>query len=75
MKNLNIDLENETLTIEVDLSKNYGNSRSGKSILIASSEGNKRILKIEYPERFIYLGIFVYETKEDYRKEYNHAKI
>ena len=43
MKNVNMQLEGTVLTIKVDLSKNYAPSNSGKSFVIASTEGNKGI--------------------------------
>lgn len=36
-------LEGEILTIKVDLSKEFGPSSSGKTIIIASTEGNQSI--------------------------------
>ena len=36
-------VEGNKLTITVDLSQRYGKSSSGKSIIIASSEGNQAI--------------------------------
>ena len=43
MKNIEMKVEGNTLTITVDLSQRYGKSSSGKSIIIASSEGNQAI--------------------------------
>jgi len=40
MKNVELKLSGTTLTITVDLSKEYGLSSSGKSLIIASTEGN-----------------------------------
>ena len=40
MKNVKMEVKGSKLLIEVDLSKNFGASRSGKSKVIASSEGN-----------------------------------
>ena len=40
MKNVDMKLEGNILSIKVDLSKNFGESKSGKSITIASTEGN-----------------------------------
>ncbi len=39
-KNVQTELKGHILTIKVDLSKNFGESKSGKSIVIASTEGN-----------------------------------
>ena len=40
MKNVEMKVEGETLIIRVDLSKEFGPSSSGKTIIIASTEGN-----------------------------------
>jgi len=43
MQNVTTKIENNKLIIEVDLDKNFGASKSGKSTVIASSLGNKAI--------------------------------
>jgi len=43
MKNVTTKLEGTKLTIEIDLEKEFGPSSSGKSVIIASSEGNKEV--------------------------------
>ena len=43
MKNIEMKVEGNKLKITVDLSERYGKSSSGKSIIIASSEGNQAI--------------------------------
>jgi len=55
MKNVDLSIEGNILTIKVDLSKEFGKSSSGKSILIASSEGNYAI-----PGREEKVGLNVY---------------
>lgn len=40
MKNMEMSREGSKLIIEVDLTKDFGVSKSGKSKIIASSEGN-----------------------------------
>ena len=41
MKNVKIIVDKDNiLTIEVDLNENHGESKTGKSIVIASTEGN-----------------------------------
>ena len=41
MKNVKMVVDKDSiLTIKVDLNENYGESKSGKSIIIASTEGN-----------------------------------
>lgn len=59
MKNVEISSEGKILTIKVDLSKNFGESKSGKSITIASTEGN-----ISVPgDDEIKIGLNVYRKK------------
>ena len=43
MKNVEISVTGDKLHIEVDLSQDFGPSSSGKSITIASTEGNKAV--------------------------------
>ncbi|OPL09469.1 MAG: hypothetical protein AVO38_10950 [delta proteobacterium ML8_D] len=43
MKNVEIKVEGNILTITVDLTKDYGRSKSGKTIIIASTEGNHKV--------------------------------
>ena len=40
MKNVEMTVEGKTLIIKVDLSKDFGPSKSGKTIIIASTEVN-----------------------------------
>lgn len=42
-KNITYTLDGNKLTLEIDLSKDFGPSASGKTIIIASSEGNKDV--------------------------------
>ena len=56
MKNCEMKLEGTILTITVDISKEYGTSSSGKSIIIGSTEGN-----VSIPEKEdIKIGLNVY---------------
>ena len=58
MKNVDIKVEGQILTIKVDLSKEFGPSASGKTIIIASTEGN-----ISVPDRDEKIGLNVYRKK------------
>lgn len=40
MKNIEMKIDGNVLTVKIDLAKNFGPSSSGKSIIIASTEGN-----------------------------------
>jgi len=42
-KNVDIRVENGKAIIVVDLTKNFGRSKSGKSTIIATTEGNMAI--------------------------------
>jgi hypothetical protein len=43
MKNIEIKIEGDQAIIKIDLSKEFGLSKSGKSQVIATSEGNVSI--------------------------------
>lgn len=59
MKNVEMKVEDNILTIKVDLTKEFGPSSSGKTIIIASTEGN-----ISIPEKDdIKIGLNVYKKK------------
>ena len=55
MKNIEMTIENETLVIKIDLSKEFGPSKSGKTIIVASTEGN-----VSLPEREEKIGLNLY---------------
>jgi hypothetical protein len=55
MKNIDMKVEGDMLVIKVDLSKSFGQSSSGKSIIVASTEGN---VTIEGREEKIGLNVY-----------------
>lgn len=55
MKNVEMSLEGDILTIKVDLSKDFGKSASGKSVIVATTEGNKTV-----PGRDEKVGLNIY---------------
>lgn len=58
-KNVDMAVEGNILTIKVDLSKDFGPSSSGKTTIIASTEGN-----ISIPGREeIKIGLNIYKRK------------
>lgn len=59
MKNVEMTVEANTLKIKVDLSKEFGPSSSGKTIIIASTEGNVSIPGAEEKK----IGLNVYRKK------------
>lgn len=40
MTNVETKIEGNILTLKIDLSKSYGPSKSGKTIIVASTQGN-----------------------------------
>ena len=58
MKNVQMTVAGNMLTITVDLTKEFGPSSSGKTIIIASTEGN-----VAVPEREEKIGLNVYRKK------------
>ncbi len=58
MKNVEMKVEGNILTIKVDLSKEFGPSSSGKTTIIASTEGN-----ISVSDRDEKVGLNVYKKK------------
>lgn len=54
MKNIEISTKGNTLALTIDLGKTQGPSKSGKSVVIATTGGNKEIAP------GIYLGANVY---------------
>jgi hypothetical protein len=55
MKNVEIKIEGNAMTITVDLSKTFGSSKSGKTTTIASTEGNQAV------SPGVFLGLNVYK--------------
>jgi hypothetical protein len=58
MKNVEMKVEGNILTIKVDLTREFGPSASGKTIIIASTEGNDSV-----PDREEKVGLNVYRKK------------
>lgn len=55
MKNIEMSVEGEVLVIKVDLTKEFGPSKSGKTVIVASTEGN-----VSVPDRDEKIGLNVY---------------
>lgn len=58
MKNVEMSVDGDILTIKVDMSKEFGPSSSGKTIIIATTEGNQPV-----PGRIEKIGLNVYKKK------------
>lgn len=56
MKNVETKIEGTILTIKVDLSKTFGPSKSGKTIIVASTEGPVRVGEVS-------VGLNVYKGR------------
>ena len=59
MKNVEMKVKNNKLTIEIDLTKDYGESKSGKSLTVATTGGNQSVPEHED----IKIGINVFKKK------------
>lgn len=59
MKNVEMHVEGNILTIKVDLAKEFGKSASGKSVIVATTEGNQPIPGAEGKK----IGLNIYEKK------------
>ena len=60
MKNVELILEGDILTIRVDLRQTFGPSSSGKTTIIASTEGNVPV----GPDRGEKIGLNVYRSRK-----------
>ncbi|MDH4193820.1 MAG: hypothetical protein OEY80_02720 [Nitrospirota bacterium] len=58
MKNVELTVDGTMLTIKIDLSKDFGPSSSGKTTIIASTEGN-----VSIPGREEKIGLNIYKKK------------
>ncbi|TET38448.1 MAG: hypothetical protein E3J72_02865 [Planctomycetota bacterium] len=59
MKNVEMKIEGDILTITVDLAKDFGPSKSGKTTIIATTSGN-----VSLPENEeIKIGLNIYKRK------------
>jgi hypothetical protein len=64
MKNVSMQVNGNKLIIEVDLTKEFGPSSSGKTIIIASTEGNVSI-PVSTPEfDGVKVGLNVYKKPQ-----------
>jgi ABC-type molybdate transport system ATPase subunit len=59
MQNVELEVKGKKLTITVDLTKDFGPSKSGKTTIIATTAGN-----VDVPEHpGVKLGLNLYRTK------------
>jgi len=57
MQNVEWEIKGDKLIIEIDLKKDFGPSKSGKTITIASTRGNQ---KVEGTDAIIGLNVYKY---------------
>ena len=57
MENVKWEIRDNKLIIEIDLTQEFGHSKSGKTISIASTKGNQ---KIEGTDAIIGLNVYKY---------------
>ncbi len=62
MKNVEMSVDGNILTIKVDLTKEFGPSSSGKTIIIASTEGNQSVPGREA----VKVGLNIYKSVSEY---------
>ena len=60
MKNVKATVNRQILTIEVDLTRTFGLSKSGKTVIIASTEGNIKVEREDGKEVFVGLNVYQY---------------
>jgi hypothetical protein len=58
MINVNLGVNDGKLAISVDLTEEHGRSKSGKTIVIGSTQGNKQV---EHDGEIYYVGVNVYK--------------
>jgi hypothetical protein len=61
MKNVQMEVKGNNLIITVDLTKDHGPSKSGKTIVVASTLGNVNVPGDEFGHIKIGLNVYKYE--------------
>ncbi len=61
MQNVTLTRRDDKLTIEVDLTKDFGSSKTGKTTIVASTQGN---VDVPGSNGEIKIGINVYKKKK-----------
>lgn len=56
-QNVEMELDGDILVIRVNVTKRYGESKSGKTTIIATTQGNKKVPGLDE----VYIGLNVYE--------------
>jgi hypothetical protein len=61
MQNIKYEVKDNKLILEIDLTKEFGPSKSGKTITVASTRGNQ---KIDGTDAVIGLNVYKYPENE-----------
>jgi hypothetical protein len=64
VKNIDLSVENDVLTLKIDLTKDFGLSKSGKTVIIASTEGNITV-EDHNVSSMVKLGVNCYKYPDD----------
>jgi hypothetical protein len=62
MKNIKMTLEGDILKLEIDISKDFGTSKSGKTNVVATTEGNMPVPN--HPNIRIGANVYKYPPRE-----------
>lgn len=62
--NVELSVEDTIMTLKIDLSKEIGPSKSGKSILIATTHGNQYFAMGEYKQYQVNVNLYKPRTEE-----------
>ena len=70
MKNIKQSIEGDELVLRMKLTENFGPSKSGKTTIVASSEGNQEIPWEDLPDDMeMFLGLNLYTKKVGAKKK------
>ena len=68
MKNFEFEIQDDQLLIKVDLTKEFGFSKSGRSVIVSSSEGNLRLFDANgFRSEIVNLSVTRKASQEDGR--------
>ena len=62
MKNIKMSLDGDILKLEIDIAKDFGSSKSGKTNVVASTEGNMPVPN--HPNIRIGVNVYKYPPRE-----------
>jgi len=66
MKNVEVTRDGNKLVLTMDLTQDHGPSASGKTVIIATTAGNKPVANVDGQEVYLGLNLYRYASpKED----------